>query len=612
MTRRPAGLASGLAAACRMALSAAPVATMAYTGLAIVGGILPVALAWLTKRVLDGVLAGMATTALAAVGIGLLAVSATAATVPQASQFVHADLERKVGLAAHERLFTAVSGLVGLARFEDPPFLDRLRLAQQAGTAAPVQVLDGAVGLGRATVTAAGFLGTLLVINPVMAVLVLAAGMPTLVAELALSRHRARMHWQIGPIERWELFYAGLLASVEAAKEVRVFGLASFLRGRMLTERRRADAAKRVMDRKELLVQGGLGLTGALLSGGGLLWAVVAARNGQLSIGDVTVFIAAVAGIQGSLLTLAGNIARSHLALLMFGHFREVVTGDQDLPVAASPRALPPLRQGIELLDVWFRYSPEHPWILRGVSLRLRSGEAVALVGLNGAGKSTLVKLLCRFYDPTAGAILWDGVDLREVDPQALRERIGAAFQDHMDYDLTAAENIGLGDLERMADPQRVRDAAARAGVHDVLVSLPYGYETLLTRNHFAQADGATDPRAGVVLSGGQWQRLALARAFLRQRCDLMILDEPSAGLDAQAEHDIHTSLQRHRAGRTSLLISHRLGAIREADRIVVLHDGRVAEQGRHAELLAAGSHYARLFRLQAHGYRADDLSCQA
>ncbi|WP_279582148.1 ABC transporter ATP-binding protein [Fodinicola feengrottensis] len=243
---------------------------------------------------------------------------------------------------------------------------------------------------------------------------------------------------------------------------------------------------------------------------------------------------------------------------------------------------------------------------MRGVNLFIPRGNSLALVGLNGAGKSTLVKLLCRFYDPVEGEIRWDGVDIREVDPAELRRRIGAVFQDYMHYDLTAAENIALGDLGALQDRPRLEAAARKAGIHQKLSELPHGYDTMLSRMFFTESD-KDDPESGVVLSGGQQQRLALARAIVRDRCDLMILDEPAAGLDAEAEHEIHASLGAHRAGKTSLLISHRLGAVRDADHIVVLAGGAVAEQGDHATLLAAGGGYARLFTLQAAGYQADE-----
>jgi ATP-binding cassette, subfamily B, bacterial len=261
-----------------------------------------------------------------------------------------------------------------------------------------------------------------------------------------------------------------------------------------------------------------------------------------------------------------------------------------------------PLRTGIELRDVWFRYHESQPWILRGVDLTIPYGATVAVVGLNGTGKSTLVKLLCRFYDPQRGSVRWDGADLRDLDPVPLRRRLSAVFQDEVRYPFTAAENVAAGDLTALDDRPRLVDAADRAGVHDALAMLPRGYDTVLSRIFFRD-DDEPDPDSGVILSGGQWQRVGLARAFLRRDPDLVILDEPSAGLDPDAEHALDETLRQHRAGRTSLLISHRLSTVRDADLIVLLAGGRVVEQGDHPTLMAAQGEYARLFSLQARAY---------
>jgi ATP-binding cassette subfamily B protein len=371
----------------------------------------------------------------------------------------------------------------------------------------------------------------------------------------------------------------------------------------MLSERRAANAERRRMDRRELGTQGGLSLLSAAVAGAGLVWAIVAAHAGRITIGDVSMFVAAVAGVQGALTQITGSVARAHQDLLMFGHYLAVVRAGPDLPAHPHPRPLRPLQSGIELDNVWFRYSDDHPWALSGVSMFIPHGWAVALVGRNGAGKTTLVKLLCRFYDPTHGAIRWDGVDLRDIAPAELRRRIGAVFQDFMHYDMTAAENIALGDIQFLDDQARIATAADLAGIHDKITELPNGYHTLLTRMFFSESD-KDDPETGVVLSEGQWQRLALARAFLRGQRDLLILDEPSSGLDAAAEHEIHTRLRTHRYGRTSLLISHRLGAVRDADLIVTLDNGRIAEYGTHDQLLATDGVYANLFHLQAQGYQ--------
>ncbi|ATL32967.1 ABC transporter ATP-binding protein [Streptomyces formicae] len=593
-------------AAVSLSARAAPAAFAAHTLLTLLTSAAPVASAWLMKLVIDNLVHHGPRDTLIALTTGLGAVGLVAALLPQLLQYLRAELDREVGLLTQERLFTATDRQVGLARFEDPLFLDRLRLAQPTAGMNPNNVVCGFLNVARSALTLSGFLGSLFLLGPVMAALLLLSGVPMLVAEIQLSRRRARMIWEIGPVERREFFYNDLLSSVAAAKEIRLYGIGAFLRGRMLAERRTANTAKRAMDRRDVTVQAGLAALAALVSGTGLVWAAAAAQRGVLSVGDITIFIAAIAGMQGALATVASEIAQSHQALQLFGHYLAVTRADPDLPLAPAPRPLPALRDGITLQDVWFRYSPAHPWVLRGVTLHVPYGGSLALVGLNGAGKSTLVKLLCRFYDPTRGAILWDGTDIREADPTELRRRIGAVFQDFMHYDMTAAENIALGDLDALDDEPRLRAAAHRSGIHEALTALPHGYGTLLTRTFFMTSDSDHGPEEGVTLSGGQRQRLALARAFLRHRCDLMILDEPSAGLDAAAEHEIHASLREHRRARTSLLISHRLGTLRDADSIAVLSEGRVVEQGDHAALLASGGRYARLFSLQASGYRQE------
>ncbi|MFG1959414.1 ABC transporter ATP-binding protein [Nonomuraea sp. NPDC049028] len=573
---------------------------LGYLAVTLVGAVAPIALAWLTKAVLDG-LADRRTTVLLGLAVTIAVVTTAAVAATHAAHYLRAEVDRRAAQRAKDELFAAVTRFTGLAPFESPAFLDRLRLAQQSASN-PGRLVDTACSAARSTVTVVGFVGSLALISPAFTVLVLLSAVPALLIELRLSRQRVAMMWRIGPAERRELFYAHLMSTADAAKEIRLFDLGAFLRLRMLAELRTANVARRRMDRREFLVQASLSGTSAAVAGVGLVWTILAAGRGQLSVGDVSMFVAAVAGVQAALNVMVSAGVMAYEQLLTFHHHVTIVTAGPDLPAPGEPRPLAPLRRGIELRDVWFRYSDDHPWVLRGVNLFIPHGRTVALVGRNGGGKSTLVKLLCRFYDPTRGAILWDGVDLRDVAPEALRARIGAVFQDFVAYEMTATDNIALGDPAATEDRTRVERAARDAGVHDTVAALPHGYGTLLSRQFTPEEEG--EEGAGVLLSGGQWQRVALARAFLRRDRDLMILDEPSAGLDPEAEYEVHSQLASLRAGRTSVVISHRLGAVRDADLIVVLADGVVTEEGTHAALLADGGTYARLFSRQATGYR--------
>ncbi|MEE6262204.1 ABC transporter ATP-binding protein [Plantactinospora sonchi] len=600
------GTARHLAAAMRLCWSAAPGVLLTQLLLTVLAGVWGWVAALLTRAIVDRLTAAPAapdaSLMLLAVGLGALgiAVGAEAAV----SRYLDAALERALRVVVTTRLYGAVNRMSGLARLEQPQFQDRIQLAMNAGRAGPGQIVTGAFGIVQGVLTFAGFVGALLAVAPVMVAVVCAAVVPTLWVEVALGRRRAAMTWRISHAERREAFYSTLLSSLEAAKELRLFRLGDFFAGRLLRELTHINREQRAVDRRAFAGHMTLAVLGSVIAAAGLVWAIGLAGRGRLTAGDVTLFIAAVAGTQAALTGTVTQYGLVQQALLLFDHYRAVVAEPADLPVRAAPLPCPSLRVGLELRDVWFRYADDQPWILRGVTLTIPAGKSVALVGLNGAGKSTLVKLLCRFYDPVRGSIHWDGVDLRDLDPGELRDRLGVVFQDFMSYDLTAAENIGVGDVARIDDPAAIEHAARLAGCHDPIARLPRGYDTFLSRLFFADP---AEPETGTVLSGGQWQRVAVARALLRAGRDVLILDEPSSGLDAEAEYTLHAHLRDLRQGRTSILISHRLSTVREADRIVVLESGNVVECGRHADLMAAGGRYATLFGLQARGYRDGD-----
>ncbi|MFC7549035.1 ABC transporter ATP-binding protein [Plantactinospora sp. GCM10030261] len=603
MTAR-AGRALGLA------FRAAPGQVTWYLLMSVASGGVPIAVAWLMKSVIDRVAAGRVEwTGLVGLTVLLAIAGVATALVPHATRYLRTETGRRVLLAATRDLYAVVNRFVGLRYFEDPAFLDRLQVARTSGTGAPVTVVESGLGMVRGALTIAGFAATLLLLGPWIAVAVLLSAVPSVYAELALSRRRAAMVARVGRAQRREMFYSNLLVDVDTAKEVRLFGAGWFLFGRMLTELRSINTAHRRVDRRELVVQGMLALAGAVVAGGLLLWTVRAAAAGELTVGDIALVVAAVAAVQAALGGLVTDLVSVHQALLLFGHWTAVVDVEADLPVRPDPVPAPPLRTGIELRDVWFRYADHLPWVLRGVDLTLSAGRTTAVVGLNGAGKSTLVKLLCRLYDPVRGVVLWDGIDIRTLDPADLRARVRAVFQDAVAYDLTAHENVAIGDIAIddgcvLPDRERVKSAARAAGVHPTLEGLPAGYDTPLTRILLPDAGLGDEAPSGVTLSGGQWQRVAIARGVVRDRPDLLILDEPSSSLDAEAEHEVHRRLRTLRRGRTSLLISHRLGVVREADIIVVIRDGHVVERGTHDDLMAQRGSYAQLFDLQAAGYR--------
>jgi ATP-binding cassette subfamily B protein len=582
---------------------ASPVLAVGVVLLAAAGGVIPPAAAWLQRDILDSLTTRHLTGGSLVIWAACLAgAGVIAATLPYASSYVSGQLGRVLGLHTQDQLCQAVNSFPGLRRFETPAFMDQLQIARANSQAGPLAMIENGVAAAQSALAAGGLAGALWVISPLLTVIVLASAAPAIVSEIALSRRRADLQWQLTPAQRRQIFYGSLQTDLYAAKELRIFGTGGFLRGRMLTELRAINAGQRRLDRQTAATQGALTLLGALVTAGGLVWTIRKASAGQLSVGDVSLFVLAAVGVQSALSSMITSMAGGYQALLLFGAYLDVLAAGPDLELAADPQPVPPLRRGIEIRDVWFRYSPEHPWVLHGVSMSIPQGSSVALIGLNGAGKSTLVKLLCRLYDPDRGSITWDGVDLRDLAPEELRGRMGAVFQDYMAYDLTATDNIGLGDLARHGDAGAVRRAAELAGIHPALAGLPRGYDTLLSRTFFDSSD-KDNPETGVALSGGQWQRLALARGLMRADRDLLILDEPSSGLDAEAEADVHRQLRLIRQGHTSLLISHRLGSVRDADIICVLAAGRICERGSHAALMAAGGEYQRLFTLQASGY---------
>ncbi|GAA0926434.1 ABC transporter ATP-binding protein [Nonomuraea longicatena] len=585
------------AAALALPFRSAPVSAVTALVLTVLAGAAPASGAWLTRLLVNELTSGAPDAdRVAALAVASAIAGGLAVALLYLAGHLGEVVQHRVTLTVESRLFRRIAALPGLGHIENPAFHDRLRLAEQAAQEAPGTVSEFAQELVRSVVLLGSFAGVLLVVWPPMTLLLLAAVLAATLARLATARREAATEEAWVATDRRRLFYRALLTDMRAAKEIRLFGLGTLLHTRMIDSLAKVSQARLSVARRGALVQSGLALLGAAVTGAGTVVVATNVVTRGASVGDLVLFLGAVAGVQTGLTAVVLQLGEATRAVRLFGHYLDVLDTADDLPQGTGT---PAPSATIELRDVWFRYRDDGPWVLQGVNLTVPAGAAVGLVGVNGAGKSTLVKLLCRFYDPQRGTITWGGVDLRELDLTALRARIGVVFQEFMTYDLTAAENIGIGQVRHLHDRSRIVAAAQAARADATVAALPNGYDTVLSRTHTDD-----DDRAGVTLSGGQWQRVALARCLMRADAELIVLDEPTSGLDAEGEHRVHTTLRRHAEGRTRLLISHRMSALRGADLIVTLVDGRIAERGSHDELMDAGGEYARLFRLQAGGYQ--------
>jgi ATP-binding cassette subfamily B protein len=338
----------------------------------------------------------------------------------------------------------------------------------------------------------------------------------------------------------------------------------------------------------------GWGLLSTLAYYGSYAWIILRTIGGLITLGDMTMFLSIFRQSQGSIRLLLDSLNRMYESNLFLDNLMTYLQLEPRLVSPPGGRIAPePILTGIEFRHVSFRYPGSDVDVLRDINLKIQPGERIALVGLNGAGKTTLIKLLTRLYDPTHGQVLLDGVDLREYDLKSLHQRFGVIFQDFVRYQFTVGENIGFGQVDALADLGRIKDAADRGGAASIIEDMPEGYDTMLGRRW----------EKGQELSGGQWQKIALARAFMR-RAEVLVLDEPTSALDAEAEYEVFRRFGELVEGRIAVLISHRFSTVRMADRIAVLSAGRIIELGSHSELMQLDGAYARLFNLQAEGYR--------
>ncbi|QGH68485.1 ABC transporter ATP-binding protein [Pseudactinotalea sp. HY158] len=486
----------------------------------------------------------------------------------------------------------AVSTGVGLASFESPDFFNRLQRVQSNALSRPYQVTQGLIAMGGALAAGVGVGAALVSISPLLLPLLVLGGLPVLLS----SRRESRLEFDFSvaqtPALRMRQYLTLTQTGRDEAKEVRAFQLSTWLHGRFAAVYATylGDLAAHLRRRARLSVLGNLGSAIMLvLTFAALVWMILAGRVTVAGAGAAIVAIRMLATQVQALFAGVQRIFESGLFLDdLEGFLRLAGPAQEDTRGPEAPAGF----GRVSGERVAFTYPGSEQPAVDGATVELRAGEIVALVGENGSGKTTLAKLLAGLYEPEAGAIRWDGTDIREWSPASVRARTAVIFQDFVRYALSAEENIAAGDVSQPADRARVARAARAAGAADAIEALPGGYLTPLSRLFAGGAD----------LSGGQWQRVAIARAYYRD-APLVILDEPSAALDPRAEHELFTSLRQTLEGRTALVISHRFSTVRSADRIYVMDAGAVAEHGTHEELMAAGGQYAELFRVQAAAY---------
>jgi ATP-binding cassette, subfamily B, bacterial len=543
------------------------------------------------QAVVDGA-AGGATAAGAALAV-LLAVGHVLGTV---RGYLENILRQRMSDAVSERIMST-SVRLELADFEDPVVYDSLQRANREVGYRPYAIFTDLIGTLSQSITFLLVSAVLLSWHVGVALAVIVAPIPAILAQVRYSRVAYRVEHDRSSDRRRASYLQLLVTHDRTYKEVQLFELGAHLVDRYRRLVRGFFEVDRGIEGRNAVVSGLLGLLGVAASGAAVLIAVdLALRDGQ--IGRLAGYLTSIALVQAAVTGLFGGFAQLYEHNMFLGNLFSF------LDIAERPRgrlgsSQPPMRSfpsrlshGVRFKDVTFCYPGTTEPVLRGLDLFLPAGRSVALVGRNGVGKTTLVKLLAGFYRPTSGQILVDDTPLDEFDPADVRRHLGIIFQDFVQYEATARENIGFGRLSRMGDGSAVRGAAERAGAWELVRGLPGGLDAQLGRWF----------EDGHQLSGGEWQKIALARAFLRD-APLLVLDEPTASIDAAAEADLFGRIAEISGGATTLLIAHRFSTVRAADHIAVLDDGRVVEEGSHSELMAADGQYAHLFRLQAAGY---------
>jgi ATP-binding cassette, subfamily B, bacterial len=588
----------------RLVWEAAAPWTSAWLVLLVIQGFLPVATVYLTRTLVDSLTAVM--------GAGVSSQSIQTLLIPaglMAGVLVLGEVLQGLGewirTAQSELVQDHISGLVhaksvsvDYAFYESSECYDRLDRARSDAGGRSLALLQSSGSLLQNSITMLAMTAVLLTYGLWLPFVLLGSTLPAFYIVLRLNRHHHRW-WEKTTLDRRFLeYYDLLMTQAMPAAEVRLFGLGSYFQNAYQTQRRRLRLEHLKLIQMQSLGRLVAGLLALVISGGALAWMGRQVLLGSLTLGDLALFYQAFNKGQGLMKTLLGNLNQIYQNSLFIRNLFEFLQLEPKVIDPPQPQTVPTkIQREIRFRNVTFRYPGSDRPVLKNYNLTLPTGQIVAIVGDNGAGKSTLIKLLCRFYDPESGSIEIDGVDIREFAVDELRRLITVLFQSPLPYYLTAGQNIALGELSATADEADLQAAAKGAGIHDKIASLPQGYNSNL---------GKLFPN-GTDLSGGQWQRLALARAFFR-RAQMIILDEPTSAMDPWAEFDW---LERFRAlanGRTAIVITHRFTLSMRADIIHVMRDGQIVESGNHEQLIAHDGLYAQSWKTQMEAGNSDQL----
>ncbi|MGZ3722779.1 MAG: ABC transporter ATP-binding protein [Bdellovibrionales bacterium] len=583
-----ASTARGLA----LAWKASPRLGIAISLLTTVSALLPPLMAYVGKLIIDAVVAQSIerTTKMVLAEFALIA----GISIVQRLLFLARTLlGNRLGITVNSMILEKASQL-SLAQIENSEFYDKLNRARQEASSRSLQMVTDSFQFIQNALTLFAYISLLFAYSHWAVLALVIASIPATWAEMFFSNVGFRLYNWRSPERRKLSYMEYVLANDQHAKELRVFNLG----GRFL-ERYRGLAEKFYKEDSALSTRRTMWIIFLSFLSSGAFYAcyltiAMAAARGELSLGNLTLYV--VVFRQGqqafqSCLAAIGGLYEHNLYMSNLFEFMEIPIDRVQAIKPTISDAIP--HDGIYFDHVSFKYPNRDNWTLHNVVLHIPKGESVAVVGSNGAGKSTLIKLLCGLYQPTQGAIFLDGKNLREWAQAELLKRMSLVFQDFNKYQLSLKENVGVGEVLYMEDEKHVASAMTRAGAAELLEQMPQGLQSSLG-NWF---------KGGVELSGGQWQKIAVSRAFMREDADILILDEPTAALDPEAESAAFQKFHDLTKGKTSLIISHRFPIARLADHIVVIEKGEIQEEGSHAELMSAGGRYAQLFNLQAKGY---------